>query len=595
MNDTNKSEKETGTIRINPSGFGFFTPANAPKRYGLHNRKDSIYIAGAMLKGIYDGDTVTLERSGKTVNKISLVSRGRKYFIGSVGTDGKTVTMDPGLGNGTFTLTERQTPDVTVRFTLNKKHAKVTKVVGKNYSAAELYERFMYRFNLPSEPVQLDQGAAEALLRSVRNKNRYLHLRHSLKKLTAITIDNADTMDVDDALSAELCPDGAIRVWVHIADVAEYIGEDSYLDMECRKTPTSTYSPYGVRHMLPEALSTEAISLLPGKDRLVLSVEFVIGANGAVTATDVYHATVRINKKFSYEEVDKLLNDGVKAGIDPNVATLIRVLRTAAKRLGVTRDARAGIDTLREKAQGEAGEAHEIVERLMVCANESVAKWMKARNIPTPRRVHATLGNASVDIIEKSLNEMGIIAHFNKPVDPVALMAALRQVEEGPDLARMFKLIAKELGRAYYTFEEGSHFGLVSGDYLHFTSPLRRYPDLLVHRMIKKYLRDVHIGNRSFRDAVNKLTPLLDHTNSVTGEAASAENSLYAAKGIASLVVGEVHRGVVSGTKNSESVVYLDGTGVTATLLGRYAPGTRIKVRIKSANLHTLEVVVSEV
>lgn len=542
------------------------------------------------MKGVCDGDIVTVSRGTNGVEKVSLSSRTRKYFIGSVSADGKSVTMDPGLGRGTFPLVERQTPDLTVRFTLNKKQAKVTKVIGVNYSAAEIYERFMYRFNLPSEPVHMHVNAAANLVKSVKNKNRYLHLRRNLKNLTTITIDGEETVDIDDALSAELCADGGIRVWVHIADVAEYIAENSYLDLECRKIPTSTYSSYGVRHMLPEALAAEAISLLPSKDRMVLCAEFVISSNGQVTSTDVYHASIRSNKRASYNEVEGLLA-GNSTTMDTNVVQLIRILRTAAQRLSVTRDARAGVDTFRDDTDGEA---RGMIERLMVCANESVATWMKAKGIPVPRRAHATLSDSSVAAIEKALSDMDIIAHLSKPVSPVSLMAALKQVEEGHKLRNMLKLINKELGRAYYTFDEDSHFGLGSDDYLHFTSPIRRYPDLIVHRLIKKYLRDVHIGDRSFRNSAKQLTPILDHVNLIANEASGAENALAAAKGISLLAVGEVYRGTVSISRGPESIVYLDNTGVSATIGSKYNPGTKLKVRVKSANLHTLEVLVNE-
>lgn len=587
-NTTNKSDKNTGVVRINPSGFGFFTPTTAPKTNGVPDRKNSVYIGAKMLKGICDGDTVTISRGQGGIEKVSLTSRTRKYFIGSVSADGKIVTMDPGLGSGTFPLVTRQTPDVTVRFTLNKKQAKVTKVIGQNYSPEEIYERFMYRFNLPVDPAYMHPGAVASLIKTTKTKNRYLHLRRNLKNLTTITIDGEDTVDIDDALSAELCVDGAIRVWVHIADVAEYVTENSPLDAACRQIPTSTYSSYGVRHMLPEALSTEAASLLPGKDRMALSVEFVIDSSGKVTSTDVYHASIRSNKRVSYNEVEKLFA-GTPMEADKNVVNLIRVLRTAAQRLSVTRDARAGVDTFRDDSDGEA---RGMIERLMVCANESVAKWMKVRSIPVPRRAHATLSDASVEVIDKALGDMDIVAHLNKPVSPVALMAALKQITDRYALKSMLKLINKELGRAYYTFDQDSHFGLGSDDYLHFTSPIRRYPDLLVHRLIKKYLRDVHIGDKAFKNTAQQLTPVLNHVNVVFNEAAGAENALAAARGISLLAAGEVYRGTVTSFKGGECVVYLDNTGVSATIDSKHAIGTRLKVRVHSTNLHTLEVTV---
>ena len=124
-NTTIKPDKNIGVIRINPAGFGFFTPLNSPKTNGVYSRKDSLYVGGTLLKGICDGDVVTVVSGTNGIEKVSLSSRTRKYFIGSVSADGKSVTMDPGLGRGTFSLTERQTPDVTVRFTLNKKQAKL--------------------------------------------------------------------------------------------------------------------------------------------------------------------------------------------------------------------------------------------------------------------------------------------------------------------------------------------------------------------------------------------------------------------------------------------------------------------------------------
>ena len=584
MNNNNNSP-ETGTIRINPSGFGFFTSNKSGSIHGITDRKESIYVGSALLKNIYDGDTVSVEKTKNNITKVTVLTRSRQSYIGSIGENGKSITMDPGLGFGVFTATTKQTPGTTVRFTLNGKQATITKVIGADYSDADIYERIMNRFTLPCEPVRLHNNALQSLIKTVNKKAR--HSRRNLRSLVTVTIDGEETKDIDDALSGELCPDGSIRVWVHIADVAEYIKEGSYLDLECSKNSTSTYSPYGVRHMLPEQLAADAISLVQGKDRFVMCAELVISPSGNVSATDVYPATIRSNRRLNYSDITDIIND-VPVKIDPAGVGLVRILRTGAQRLGVTRDARAGIDIFRDEPSSDY-EAHNLIERIMVAANESVARWVKVRNIPAPRRAHSTFSESSVQVIEKALNDLNITAHLTSPLAPVALAAALHQVPRGYKLNSIKKVISKELGRAYYTLSDAEHFGLGSDDYLHFTSPIRRYPDLLVHRLIKKYLA----GQRVFDKEIEQLSSNLEAINRTFNEASSAENALNAARAINDLAIGETHWGVVVSSRGNDCKIFLEGTGVLATLNSKADVRAKVKVRVRSCNAHTLEVTTS--
>jgi ribonuclease R len=366
--------------------------------------------------------------------------------------------------------------------------------------------------------------------------------RRDMRELATFTIDPAAARDFDDAISAEWIEGGgAVRVWVHIADVSAFVREGSPVDVEARLRGTSVYVPGAVEPMLPHALSGDACSLVPGRERLAVTVEMEIPVAGAAPAraraagrrpveegspgggageARLYRSLIRSDERLDYDRVDRVFA-GVEAAAEPWGEPLAAA-RAAARALGEARAAQAGALTLDSEEpefefdeRGEVSaivaraqtESHRLIEHLMIAANEAVARWLERHGTPCLYRVHERPPAESVERLVTQL------ATLDVPTPPVpdglsrAQAAELvgeisRRVEEhvrrtaararagdrgvSPTGGRraLSSLVLRALRQAYYTPVNLGHAGLGSDCYCHFTSPIRRYPDLVCHRAL---------------------------------------------------------------------------------------------------------------
>jgi ribonuclease R len=329
--------------------------------------------------------------------------------------------------------------------------------------------------------------------------------RRDLRDLATFTIDPATAQDFDDAISAEaIVGEAAWRVWVHIADVAAYVKPRSAVDREGYRRATSVYVPGAVEPMLPGELSNQACSLVPGADRATVTVEMTISARG-VRGASMYRSVIRSDERLDYEQVDRLFAD-LEGAAEPWGAPL-EAARAAAAALGALRAGRSAVvldaaePSYSFDADGhvvaaelsEQTESHRLIEHLMIAANEQVAAFLEERRIPTLYRVHERPDSMAVERLIDQLASLGV------PTPPVpsgpltpeqaadviggASVAVTDWVARTGHGARALNsLILRSLKQAYYDTRNRGHAGLASPRYCHFTSPIRRYPDLICHR-----------------------------------------------------------------------------------------------------------------
>jgi ribonuclease R len=329
--------------------------------------------------------------------------------------------------------------------------------------------------------------------------------RRDLRDLTTFTIDPPTAKDFDDAISAEELPDGAIRVWVHIADVSAFVKPGSAVDREAFRRANSVYVPGLVEPMLPEALSNRACSLVPHQDRLTVTVELEF--DGAKVRRTAFHRSViRSDERLDYPRVDRIFA-GVEKAVDPWAAPLAAA-RKAARALSDARDARGALAV--ESSEPEFGfsreghvesllpseqtESHRLIEFLMIAANEAVAGLLEARKLPALFRVHEPPDPPRVERLTAQLDSLDIPTaplpdHLTAQHAGEVVSAAARAVDSevrrrGHGRAAFTSLVLRSLKQAHYTPRNLGHYGLRSARYCHFTSPIRRYPDLICHRAL---------------------------------------------------------------------------------------------------------------
>jgi ribonuclease R len=329
--------------------------------------------------------------------------------------------------------------------------------------------------------------------------------RRDLTDLATFTIDPVSARDFDDAISAETLASGAVRVWVHIADVSAYVPQGSAVDLEARRRATSVYVPGGVEPMLPDALSGDACSLLPGEERLAVSAELELRGAEVVRAS-FYRSLIRSDARLDYEQVDRIF-----AGREPAQepwATPLAAARTVASALQRAREQRGALvldssepefvfdergDVAEIKVSTQT-EAHRVIEHLMIAANESVARLLTKQRVPCLYRVHERPDPAAIVRLAEQLASLDVptppLPEHPTPAQAAELTAEISRLVDfhvrrtGRGRTALSSLVLRSLKQAYYSPRNIGHSGLRSSSYCHFTSPIRRYPDLVVHRAL---------------------------------------------------------------------------------------------------------------
>jgi ribonuclease R len=385
-------------------------------------------------------------------------------------------------------------------------HGKVVRRIGRPDVARDVIEALMLHRGLRRRFDPVVERAAREAAERVGERERAAGHRHDLRDLPTFTIDPPTARDFDDAISAEELDDGAVRVWVHIADVAAHVPPGSPVDREAYRRATSVYVPGAVEPMLPEALSNQACSLVPHQDRLAVTVELEF--EGAKVRRSAFHRTlIRSDARLDYPQVD-LIFAGVERAEDPWGKPLYAA-RKVAHALAEAREAGGALEVESVEPEfsftreghvtalvpTEQTESHQLIEHLMIAANEAVATLLETRKLGTlyrvherpdpPRVQHLVEQLASLDVPTPPLPDAMTPQQAGDAVAEIArLVAAEVRRRRGHGRIAFTSLVLRTLKQAYYSPRNLGHAGLRSPRYCHFTSPIRRYPDLIAHRAL---------------------------------------------------------------------------------------------------------------
>jgi len=528
----------TGRVDIHPRGFGFLTVQPPPSGEVL-----SAFIPPPELATFLADDVVsaTVSQGGDgrwSASGLKLLERPRQQVYGEVvmRKGAPQLRIDKEVANSDWPLetggVEVQHGDAVVARVIEGKVVLSRKVEpGADRSIERIIARHGLRRDFAPEVLEAARTAKAA--------PHALGARRDLRSLPTVTVDAPSTRDIDDAISVlPAGPDGALRLLVSIADVGEYVTEGSVLDVAARERATSVYLAGHVLPMLPEELSAHWLSLVQGEERLCLTVELRIDAEGRVTAADVYESLIRSWARLNYDEVADFLDKGVVSAPMEPVREAMPWFRAAAARLAVARAGRGGIEMAREEARftfdkgtGQVSgienvppnSAHKMVERFMVAANEAIAEWMLARGLPALFRIQDEPDPLRVADLASFAQNSGFAAGFGGRLTPLALAAFDRQISGCTAEPALRSVLRRSLGSARYTVVPSGHFGLAAKWYLHFTSPIRRYADLVVHRALKGYLR----GRRDFMHQDPAVEQIAVHVNARARSASRAETDRH--------------------------------------------------------------------
>lgn len=391
-----------------------------------------------------------------------------------------------------------------------------------------------------------------------------------------VTIDGRDSKDYDDAVSLERLPGGGFRLGVHIADVSHYAIENGALDREARTRGTSVYFADRVIPMLPEALSNGICSLNEGVDRLTLSCIMDVDANGGVTASHIAETVIRSQKRLVYDDVTAFLT-GAETEFSPDaaLAEMLRDLETLQKTLAEKRTARGSVDfDLPEPQFGfdergrsvslqraERGIANRIIEECMLLANETVAARMHALDAPFLYRVHGAPDADRMRELARFFATLGLSIPNAAAPAPRDVQKAVKDAAGTPAEAVANQLLLRAMQRARYSETCAPHFGLASPAYCHFTSPIRRYPDLWDHRIIKLWLHGALTDARTEKLRA-ELPALAGAVSTSERVAADAERAVDQAKTCEYMQreIGNSFDGVISGVTAAGLYVTLPNT-----------------------------------
>ena len=430
-------------------------------------------------------------------------------------------------------------------------------------------------YELPIEFPEKVRNQAERVAKPVSDADRAG--RRDLRDVSMVTIDGEDAKDLDDAVSLNVC-DGYYYLGVHIADVTNYVQENSALDREAKKRGTSVYLADRVIPMLPHTLSNGICSLNEGEDRLALSCLMKINEKGEIVDHEIVESVIRVDRRMTYTAVKRILEDGdeEQCRIYRDFVPMFQQMQTLSALLRAKRHRRGAVDfdfpetkvVLDETGCPVALKAYErntatkLIEDFMLAANETVAEDFFWREIPFVYRIHEAPDEEKIRKLAVFLHNFGYTMHVGtNEIHPKEIQKLLARVEGKPEEPMIARLALRSMKQAKYTPENEGHFGLATAYYTHFTSPIRRYPDLQIHRIIKETLRG-RMNEERICHYQSILEEVTKHASETERRAEEAERETVKLKKVQYMKdkIGEEYEGVISGITKWGMYVELPNT-----------------------------------
>ncbi|KAF3977304.1 MAG: ribonuclease R [Methylococcales symbiont of Iophon sp. n. MRB-2018] len=507
----NSKDLIAGRVLGHADGFGFIKPDDgstdlflSPREMKslMHNDRAVVRIAGLDRKGRREGALVeVLERN--THHVVGRLLKERNLFF--VVPDNKKIAQDiripkEEIGNakkGQIVVAE------IIQHPSNHGQAigRIKEVLGKQMEPGMEIEIAIRSHDLPFQWPKEVCREVKSLSKDVAESAK--ENRVDIRDLPLVTIDGEDARDFDDAVYCKKIDEGW-KLLVAIADVSHYVQVNTALDIEAKKRSTSVYFPEQVIPMLPEILSNGLCSLNPKMDRLCMVCELYIDHAGKVFRSGFFTAVMSSHARMTYTDVSKILVDGDKTLSKKYSALLphLQELYKLYKMMREQRETRGAMDFDTQETQiifgadrkiekiipTQRNDAHKLIEEFMIIANNAAAKFLIRKKMPHLLRVHEGSSAEKLVTLKSFLNELGLVLAGGDKPTPLDYMHLLRSVEGRADAHLIQTVLLRSMSQAVYSPEEKGHFGLALDAYAHFTSPIRRYPDLLVHRAIKHCL-----------------------------------------------------------------------------------------------------------
>ncbi len=576
-----------GTVLANADGYGFLRPDEGG---------EDLYLSPAQMRRVLHGDRVLasvvgIDRRGRQQGAIrEVLERRSPRLVGRVVEEHGVVVVDPddrrlhqdvlippdarnGAYAGQIVVAEIVDPPTPQRGPIGR----IVSVLGEWLEPSLIVEMAIESHGLPHawpEDVTREAEAIEQQVSKAEHAGRV-----DLRNVPLVTIDGADSRDFDDAVYAEPVRGGGFKLIVAIADVSHYVEPETALDEEAYQRGTSAYFPGFVVPMLPETLSNGICSLNPDADRLCMACEMRVGARGEVTRAKFYPALMRSHARLTYDQVWQVVGERDREArramgkLLPHVDHLHKLYEAfdaARKRRGTIEFETTEVDYRLDEhgevvslGSHERNDAHKLIEECMVAANVQAAKFLEKKKIPAPFRVHAPPPADKYEDLLAFLREFKLKLPALDKVKPRDFASLLKRVADRPDAELFRSVLLRAQSLASYQSANHGHFGLALSAYAHFTSPIRRYPDLLVHRAIRYALEGGKPSAYLYTES--KMATMAAHCSRTARRAEEAERDVDDRYKCAWMEqhVGSEFDGIITGVTSFGLFVELDESKVS--------------------------------
>jgi len=571
-----------GKVHAHPDGYGFLIPDD--------KNTEDLYLNRREMRRVMHGDRVMVRvdrkaRGGTEAHVVQVLERAQKRLLGTYDEfDGKgfLVPMDARIGAIPLTpdaVKPEKGKVVAAEISrygtaMSPPQAQVVKVMGDPDDPEVQAQSIVFRYGLSTRFPEEVHRETNQIAYSIPPEE--IAPRTDLRGLPIVTIDGENARDFDDAVHVRKMDD-RYELLVSIADVAHYVRADSALDQEAYARSTSVYFPDRAIPMLPEALSNGICSLNPNEDRLTKTVGIEFNAKGEVVGSRFFDSVIRSHQRMTYTNVRRILVDR-DVEVLAYYGTLVdqfHLMEELAMVIYEQRKARGNLDFDLPEAEiildiqgipenivrAERNIAHRIIEEFMIAANEAVARHLTERDLPALYRVHEGPDEEALEALAPFLLSLGYRLPLKKEnIAPLEIQRLLEAARGKPEERVLNRVLLRSMKQAVYQPENIGHFGLASVCYTHFTSPIRRYPDLIVHRMLDRALRGEKLKPNERADLLRSLQEAGKHTSERERHAMDAEREMVDLKKAQFMMnkIGEEFTGFITSLANFGFFVELD-------------------------------------